>query len=387
MRIKRGLVFLFVILFLLNVSFISAIRISPARTTIGFQPGLEKQIGYFVSSGLDRYLEVYARGDLAEYINFSEDKIFREGSFTVNIKLPEKFDVPGLKTTFIGVRELVDKELLRKGGVGTAVTVESRISLFVPYPGKYVESHLKAYNVNINEPIEFQLEMIGRGDENVLAKPRIEIYSETGDLVDVLEFMERELSSQEKIALKKEWDTTGQSAGRYSAVSVIEYGGGSPSEDKQDFRIGELTLELVNYTKEVIIRGMVGYELVIGSGWNDKIDGAYAEVKLFNNTSPYGSITSFKTTPTDLEPWGERSILGYFNSSLFVPGTYEADVTLYYYGRDVGKTRRETINVKFSNKTEKKPNYIIWGAVILGLFLLIITILFLLFKDGKRKRK
>lgn len=389
MEKKRGLI-IFIAVFLIIISGIgsvSAIKITPAKISGTFKPNLEREINYFVSSGLNRYLEIYTRGDLAEYINLSTTRIFKDGSFTATIKLPEKLETPGQKNTFIGVREELDKELIGSGGMGTSVSVESRFSLFVPYPGKYVESHLSAHNVNTNEPIRFEIEMVGRGDETVIAEPRIEIFSDTGDLIDVLEFRDREISSGEKIGLKKEWDTSGQSPGRYSAISIIEYGGKNPSEDMKEFRIGELTLDLVNYSEKIPISGMTGFDLVIKSGWNDKIDGAYAEVKIFNNTSPYNRIAYFKTIPTDLDPWGQETITGYFNSSLFEPGLYESDIFLYYYGRDVGRTNRETVNIRFVEKQESEVNYFIWGSVIVGLSLLITVILFLLFKDGSKNKK
>jgi hypothetical protein len=48
--------------------------------------------------------------------------------------------------------------------------------------------------------------------------PRIEIYSEQDELIETLDFKEREIKSQEQVTLEKVLDTADYGAGKYHAV-------------------------------------------------------------------------------------------------------------------------------------------------------------------------
>jgi hypothetical protein len=373
---KRVLFLFFLTLFL--ISNISALRISPARVDGNFNPGMEIELEYTVSSNLNRDLEVYVKGDLAEYVELSKNKLFKEGTFTVKFELPDTLDPPGLKRTIIGVRELVDEELA--GGIGTSVAIEASVNIFVPYPGKYLESDLRAHNVNLGEPITFELDVASRGKEDVTMKPRIEIYSEYGELIETLYFKERFIESQERVELIKIMNTTSYFSGDYYALSKVDYDT-KTSESRTDFKIGELSIEIINYTKQILVGGLRKFEIEIVSGWNDRIDGAYGEVVILNGSE---KLTEFKTSPTDLSPWGSKIITGYLDATDIPLGVYDTDITVIYYGRDRGESTNKMVKVEFVE--EEKTNYLIIGGIII-LAILAVVILIYIFKNVKKKKK
>src|SRR4030042_2504269 len=115
-----------ILIALVLISNISALRITPAINELNFVPGLEAEITYIVDNVLNRTLEIFTDGDLAEYVKFDKNRLSESGAFTATIKLPDEIEIPGKKRTYIGIKEIVpDAEL--KGGVATAVTIKAVI--------------------------------------------------------------------------------------------------------------------------------------------------------------------------------------------------------------------------------------------------------------------
>ncbi len=384
---KIILVNLFVFFCISQFFLVSALRVTPAIIKINFKPNFEGNPGFSVTGQTDNKLELFIEGDLEEYMTLSKDSLPNTGGdFSVHIKLPEELDRPGKHITYVGVREKPDEELLG-GAIGTAVVIKSVIAVYVPYPGKYLETELKAHDANIGEPITFQLSVRSMGDENLIMKPTIEIYTEKGELVDTLYFREREIKSKEAIDLKKVLDTNGYVSGNYYAVSKVYYDD-FVSESKTGFRIGELSVKILNYTKRIPIEGIQKFLVKIESGWNDRIDGAYAEVTIFNKSyEDFKSgnldltnskiLTKFRTSPTDLNPWQSETILGYVDTNGFVPGNYSSDITIIYYGRDKGKSTSEIVNVEFYEKESDLFFYLLAGGIPLTLILIMLILFFL----------
>ncbi|MBU2562331.1 MAG: hypothetical protein KKF68_01595, partial [Nanoarchaeota archaeon] len=194
---KRVKFFLMITIFLILIQTCSALRVTPAKIETNFYPGLETSIDYEVSK-TDKNLELYVAGDLAEYVQF--DKKFLPvggGVFTVTLKLPEFIEKPGAHTIYIGVKEVFDEELAGSQ-IGTSVTIETIITIYVPYPGKYLEIVLRSQDVNIGEPVDIELDIISKGEDNVNVTPVIDILSEN-KTIETLSFKNREIKSQEEV--------------------------------------------------------------------------------------------------------------------------------------------------------------------------------------------
>ncbi|MEK6925918.1 MAG: hypothetical protein AABW50_01425 [Nanoarchaeota archaeon] len=363
-------------IFIFSIEGIFALGVSPAKIEMNFEPGLEKDISYQVFGGNpNAELQIYASGDLKNYITFDKTTLSGEGgSFTAHLKLPDSLEVPGRNFVYIGIGEKVDPELIQ-GQIGTVVAINVLINVYVPYPGRYLEVDLKSSDANVGEPVRFELNLESKGEEEINVSPAIQIYS--GDkFVENLYFSSRLIQSQEKIGLKKELDTSGYNPGVYRAVAVVDYG--VLARDEEQFRIGELKIDLINYTRQVGIGGIRKFELEIQSGWNDVIDGAYADIYFSNQSGIFGN---FRTTTTTLTPWEKKKIDGYFDSSGLSVGIYDANITLYYFGRNVGSSSSQSVKVEF---VEGKSNIGLIYYTVLGVVILII-ILFVAWKFLRRK--
>lgn len=376
---KKVLNFLIILVFLLVLILeVSALGGGPASVDINFQPNLEREISYFVRAAEGQELELIVSGELAEYVKLNKYKLKGPGTFTAYIKLPEEIDKPGRLKTSIAVKEKIDEELA--GVIGTSVTIRLNIYVHVPYPGRYIDVALRSSNVNVGENITFYLDIESKGTEILSIFPKIDINSEE-QFIESLLFDERTLRSQEKLGLKKELDTTGYNAGKYNATAFVDYGEGI-AKANSNFRIGELIIYLLDYSKKIFIGDVRAFDLHIESGWNDPIDGAYAEVFFFNESAEF---ESFKTTSTDLTPWEKKTLTGYFDAGNFSAGIYNANVTLKYYGRERGMSTSEIIEVEFVNESNLMIILIIAGVIILIVTLVLVKKKY--FKGDKKRGK
>jgi hypothetical protein len=378
-KIKRFLlIFLLIVMVLLLTKTSYALGATPARVDINYVPGLETNIGYSIfEDNPKKELDIYATGDLAEYVEFDKNKLVGSGTFIATLKLPEHIEKPGLHKIFIFVKEKIDEEIV--GTVGTSVTIGTLVVIHVPLPGKYLELTLESHNVNVGEPVNFILQITSQGTEDINITPRIDITprDNQGKVLETLYFKNREIKSQQVLKLKKTLDTTDYNPGKYKAIAIVDYGKIAKAES--DFKIGELIINIVNYTKKIVIGKIKAFDIDIESGWNNHIDGAYAQVSIFNNSE---TLISFKTSSTQLTPWEKKTITGFFDASNFTKGIYDTNITIIYYGKDRGRSTSEMVKVEFVEKI--KPVLIVW--IIVGIIVLVAGV-FLVKKYLLRNKK
>ncbi len=359
--------FMFVILIVL-VDMSSALGIRPGKIEFNFQPGLEQTITYHVfGTEPETELELYVEGDLAEYVKLDKETLLGGGGFTAELKLPTSIEKPGKHRILIGAKEKFDEEALETT-IGTSIDIRGVIDVHIPYPGKYLEITLSSHDVNIGEPVQFGLNIISKGTEDVDMRPKIEITSEE-KTIETLYFTDRVLKSQEEIKLKKVLNTTNYNPGNYNATAIVDYGKLAIAETK--FRIGELVINIVNYTRQITIGGLQKFNIEIESSWNDNIDGAYAEVFILNGSN---NLLSFKTSSTGLTPWEKKNITGFFDTTNFEKGFYDANITINYYGKNVGKVSSKLVKIEFVKSPRKLLVWFIIGVIALllgaGVFLI-----------------
>jgi len=381
---RRFIQFIFVfVIFIFLINFVSALGVSPAKVEANFVPGFETEITYTVShNNPSTEFELYVAGDLNDSVKLDKDKLVGGGSFTASVNLPMIIEKPGGHRILIGVKEVVSEKDLEVSGamIRTSVTIQAVIDINVPYPGKYIETSLSSHNVNSGEPVNFKLGIISKGKEDVSVTPKIDI-NFGNKTIETLYFMNREIKSQEKIELEKSLDTSGYNPGTYSALAIVDYGKLAISEST--FKIGELSINLVNYTKQIEIGGIQRLNLEIESGWNDNIDGVYAEIFIFNNS---GTFAEFETSSTTLEPWERKNIVGFFETDNFEKGFYSANLTFIYYGKNVGKSSSELIEIEFIEKESSvKMILFIVAGIILLIVILLIVIKKYFWKNGKKR--
>lgn len=353
-------------IFLLN--FISGLGVTPAKIEMNFEKGFEDTFEYYVSGISTGQAELSLSGPLSKYASL--DKEFIEGnsgSFKIHLNFFEEPDVAGKQRIRVIVKEInADKELA--SAIGTSVTLTVAIDVYVPYPGKYIEiEKFTANNANIGEQIRFDLTLTSRGKEIVNVFPRIEIYSIDNKNTETLSLKNRTLESGESIELVKFLETSNYLSGNYNASLIVDYAN-KFAQKNLSFKLGELNIEILNYTRELFVGGIQKFQIDLESTWNNEIDGAYADVFIFNSTNK--KIIDFKTSSTNLIPWERKSIEGYFDTTGFQEGSYNANITLNYYGRSVGQSKSQVVEIELIKEESK----LVFILIIISLLLILVLV-------------
>lgn len=381
---KKVILFMVVFLSLFFIKSVCALGVTPAVKSYNFESGLSGEIDYYASEdNPNQELKLSVNGEIAEYFEISKDSLKGSGNFKVKFKLPNSIEKQGKNRVYVRVEEVVDDELA-SGTIGTAVAIQAVIVINVPYKGKYGEMSFTTENVNEGEPVLFLLDVHNKGIEDFSFSSWIDISSKDGK-IETLNFKDRDLESQTSISLKKELDTTNYNPGDYNATAYVDYGTRVLSQEKE-FRIGTLNVSVTNYTREIVIGGLKQFDIEVESSWNDVIDGVDADVVLFNGSS---ELVSFETTSTSMTAWEKKNITGFFDTSVFVEGIYDGEITLSYYGKEVGKSEVFPIKVRFVEEKYDYQKIIFIAGIVLGIIIIIFLIIlfFRKFKFNFSKRK
>ena len=382
---KRGL--LLVVFWILLLSFfscVSSLGVSPAKVEINFQPNYEKDISYRVGRvSQDMPIVVSVEGDLAKYVKIDKNNFTGPGTFNVHLKLPSEIEIPGKHRIKIVVAERPDIKKVRDM-ISTSVVIKVVIDIFVPYPGKYLEiSEFKANNVNVGETVEFDLALENKGKEDLeRIFPRIDISSQ-GERIKILDLGEYSLETTKKLNLRDSFNTSGYNPGIYEATAIVDYDGGFAKKNIT-FRIGDLIVYIRDYTKNVSIGGFKRFNIDVESGWNNNIDGVYADVILLNRS---GKLQEFKTSTESLTPWQKKTIVGYINTTGFSPGEYDANITVYYYGKEQGKSINKIVKVNFVEPTYSSMTIYIFAGIGAVVFVILVLFIVKIFLKSKSKKK
>jgi hypothetical protein len=378
MKIKKRfvLIALFAIFFVFNsFSVYAALGLGPAKREVNFAPNYEFSVDYIlVGVPSNQKLEVYAKGDLSEYVEFDKINLTGEDRFKATVKLPLNAEKPGPNELFIGVREVVEKG----AGIGARLAVEALITINVPYPGQYAEISLLLRNVNAGEPIPFVVKVNNLGKEDILASANIEIYSGE-EKIETLNLGNKYIKTQTKENFAKELETGDYKPGPYKAVATVYYG--KTAETEGEFRIGTLLVDIINWTSEFEKGKINKFDIEIESLWNSKIDDIYAEVRI---TDDGEIIDSFKTPSLSLKPWKKAVLKGYFNTEKVNSGPYKAEIKLFYEGETTEKI--VDIRVVVSGLLASIKNNIIIIIVLAAILIVIIVVYFFWRKHGKKGR-
>jgi hypothetical protein len=362
-------------IFVFLSGFISAaLGISPARDEVNFVSGLEFEKDYKVfSDNPDQKIELYTEGDLAEYAIVSKDLIVGSDSFKVRFKFPEEIEIPGVHRILVGAKEELPEDVF----VGSSVNIRAVMYVHVPFPGKYIESKFQVPNVNLGEKVPIEVYVINRGKESLnFVDVLVNIYeNSTGEKVDSIEFSDVSLTTGQETYFRKYWINDQVKAGDYYAEAVINY----DSEVKvlrDSFRLGDLSLRVINYTKKLEQGGIQRFDIWVESLWNDPMSGVYSDVEI----SDIYINESLRTPSIDILPWKEGRLTGYLDTT-HMEGDYDLGISLFYLGET-------SFTQGFLTVYRRLRVYymVLWSLFGLFFLSLVVIIVLLYFRLRKEKR-
>ena len=326
-------------LILLTISFSSALGITPAIIEYNFEPGRVDTFNLHIYSG-KRMINVYPEGELAKYVTLSQTTLDRGGDVLVTLTMPEKMETPGRNKFYIVAEEAAPQDQF----VGTSVRVKATIAIWVPYPGKYIDSSLSIPNVNVGERIPVELKVINRGTENLTIDSTIEITRGDGSIIEParMDFDSVELNTANEYNFRRFLDSSilGPSGeGDYIAQARIDYSG-LKKQVNATFRVGSLDITITNTTSMIKRENINPFFIDVKSNWNGKIEEVYADVKIYKGNYSL----AFRTPPVDIDPWGEKRITGYFDGSALKNGEYDVEIKINYAGKIYYAARKLTVS-------------------------------------------
>jgi hypothetical protein len=312
--------------------------IGPVDLEVDFQPNLVYEQTFYVinSENYNIPIKMSAEGNLSQYVTFDTYDFILGPKSTpsgihyvkATLSLPDKLEKPGSYKTLIMAIENYESGRLTTG-IGAIVRIGTSITVFVPYPGKYVEFTVKIENPEVNKTIRFSADAVNRGNETINdAKAIFSIYDPEDNLIASFSSDSLQMPPSENINFIKEWFANNVRPGKYKVITRIVYDD-YRAEQSKDFLIGSPTAKIINVTVHPIVEESIGRIVArVASEWNDKITGSYIILDIQKDDFH----TSVKSENFELEKWEERDIEMFWDTSKSGgPGEYAGNATLYYF--------------------------------------------------------
>lgn len=327
---NKKLIILLIALFLL-VDKVSALGVSPGKTTIDFKPSLERTVELRVLNNeqKDVSIALNAEGELSEYISFDERDIHlspSEGSKTVSytLKLPESIERPGLHETNIVLREA--KSVTGEGvTIGASLAVISILNIKVPYQGKYVEASLFVEESGLEDDVTFVVAVTNLGKEDIdKATAEIEILSDDKKIATVTTD-EKSVKQGARKELIAKWKAT--SSGKYKARAKVDYDG-KTTEAETEFSTKGFFIKLIDISvKNFKLGGIAKFQILLDNIANKKAEDVSTEMMLDDETGK--TIMDIESQRETMQPQERKEVQAYWDTETVKKGEYNGKVTLH----------------------------------------------------------
>jgi hypothetical protein len=332
-KMNRGLLILFLIVLITGE--VTALGITPGRTTFDFDPGTERKVDFSVinSGNKDMDLIVLVQGELNESISVSEVSFSMSSSeesrsLSYNILIPSTL-TPGLHNSEILVIQLPGKSPTSEAFLGAAVGVATQVRIFVPFPGKYAEASLNVIGPEENGEITFVIPVVNRGKLDLTrVRGTIDIFSSLNEKVATVDANEIQVQSEKRGEIVVVWDSGEVLPGPYRAIATVLY-----DEDvltlEKEFNIGTRLLELLGIeVNDFSLGGIAKFEMFVENKWGEDLTGVYAQMQVHNDEGEV--MADFKSSTYDIPPLSKTLITSFWDTDGVREGTYESSLFLKY---------------------------------------------------------
>lgn len=316
---KRVIFIVGIMLFLFLPINVFALGIVPGKVIIPFSPFREETFTFEVFGPKS----VKAETDCKDIITINRTiKASGDNRAKVlaHVKLPEKME-PGITRCGIQISEFAEKGQQ----VGVSVTLIAVVQIDVPYPGKYAKMSITAENVMPDQDLRIYTNIINLGTDDLNAQADVIIKDYKNNTVKLKKTDQDVVRSKESKQFITLIMAGSLDSGKYLAKAIYDYG---PEVliAEAPFIIGQLNLELANYTKKIRAGTISPFEVTITSLWGNSLDNTFAEIKIYNNESQL--IYGTKTHSTTIAPYSTEVISSFIDATNIEPGNYSAEIIL-----------------------------------------------------------
>ena len=336
-KMKINMAWLFAILLVATIITamppVNAIGITPGRTTIDFEPGLEKEIYFSVLNNEHKNMQVVflLQGELNTSITLFDSSVEfmpseESKQFKYKIKLPEKLE-PGLHAGEIVAFEIPKSSA---GGtyVGAAMAVVSQLYVYAPCPGKCIDTSLNVLDAEQNSTATFIVPIINRGKVGIgEARAIIDIYTSLNERVDTIETDAWPIDAGARTELSAKWDVN-VNAGNYLAKVTVFYDGESKSFEKE-FGIGKnvLTIESI-LVHDFTLGEIAKLQILIENRWSQELKGVFANLLVYNKDSQV--MADVKSAADDIPALSRKELVAYWDTVGVEEGIYDGKLMVKY---------------------------------------------------------
>lgn len=328
-------IYFIIFLLVFMISNVCALGISPGRTTIQFESGLEKEIEFNIINNEHKYMDVIISsmmvGDLKESISLFDGKVEflpseEKKTLKYRVKLPEELS-PGLHIAEI-IAVQSPKEQDDGLFVGATIAVVSQLYVYVPCPGKCIEADLEVMDAEENTTVTFIVPVISRGKLGIgEVRAIIDIYDLMGNKVGSSETNYLPLDSGARVELTGKWKAN-VPIGDYNAKITILYDGESAYLEKK-FSIGVKTLSIESILVNDFVLGEIAkIRILVENRWNQELKNVYADLSVYNNEKQV--MANVKSAPEDIAADSKKELVAYWDTVGVKEGEYEGKLYVRY---------------------------------------------------------
>ena len=394
----RKLIILLLGIFMISSVF--ALGVTPARTTLDFEPGLSRSVEFQIlnSGNEDMKIVFSAQGELADYISLSvaDAEIgATEGSktFSYTLNLPQSLS-PGLHTGEVFAMQLPTGSTSEGSQILATLAVRTQVHLYVPYPGKYANAKMYVYGANVGEDVKFVIPVISAGEFDLTSvRANVDVYNKLNEKVSSFNTDSISVASGARKELVYNWKAD-VPIGDYIAKASLIYDDGT-IELEEVFSIGSEELELQEISVNDFSLGEIAkLEMLVENKWSEPIGGAHIETTIKNDRG--GVVSSFKSASYDVGALSKQVFVSYWDTAGVKIGTYETEVSINYADKsskkglqfDVEENRLTVIGLGYVISADGGDGsntlmYILIGAVVV--LILINLLWFVVFRRKFKK--
>lgn len=343
---SKSVIWIFVFIF--STYLVNAIGVSPGRTTINFEPGLQKDIEFTVFNNENKDMNVvfYVEGELNETVKLYESisKFSPEETskvFKYNVKLPNEIKRPGGHDINIVAREVPISKAGSGVSVGATSAVITQLRIQVPYPGKYLEASIRVSETGSDGPVTFIIPITNLGTQTIVrAEGIIDIIGPTNEKVDSIKTEVVSVESGQSLQLKATWDTSKVSAGKYLAKLAVTYDG-DVAHAETVFSFGQVLIELLDiYVKDFKLGQIAKFNILVQNKYSEEIKDVFSTLDFFNENGDL--VASIKSAAENIKAGDKEELVAYWDTAGVKEGSYDATLKIHYLGK-VSEKQLKTI--------------------------------------------
>jgi hypothetical protein len=336
-RIIFGLV-----LVLLLFNSVLGLGVTPGRTTINYEPGLEREVSFSILNNEHKNMKVFltVQGELNQSVTLFDGLVEfmpneESKSFKYKIKLPTEIaGDSGLHRAEIVALE-VPESSVDGVYVGATVAVVSQLHVQVPCPGKCIETDLNILDSEENTTATFIVPILNRGKLGIGdARAIIDVYNGLNEKIDIIDTDFLPIGPGERTELSGKWEIIVPS-GNYLAKVTVFYDGESKSFEKE-FLVGSQKLSIESILVNNFRLGEIAkLQILVENKFDEELKSVFANLLVYNEDNRV--MADVRSATETILPLSKTELIAYWDTIGVEEGEYGGKLMVRYGEKSTDK--------------------------------------------------